>query len=479
MSMTARIGPYRVLRLINVGGQGGVYLGYDSRLQRRVAIKLYRLPSNRAQHKNLLKEAQLIASIESSKVVKIYDVIVGDENVALVMEYVPGCDLQDVLNETTLSAPSALSVATDLAAALAAARGEGIVHRDLKPRNVLVTTSGRVKLTDFGIASSANGANGASSTDVSNPNGRTEASASCISPEQYLGDDVDIRSDFFALGCLLYRMITSVQPFISEDRLDPDRLLNHSPPALDTLVPDLPAGLSQLVSSLLQKNPYDRPADTQQLRYALRDIARGVPLSVSGSLLEESRPYFRVESSSDLPLIMPTDLGRGGRSHFLLDRKFALDRFVPRSRLGRAAVLLCTAAAIALMAKVLFIPNQTRIHIDQPQTKFSSEVITPAEVSQGWIVEQIKIAVTDELGEIFVTGPVGATPVHTLFAAPGEPEPDEQLSVSLRCPGQWCLFSVSRSADDILVSRQAVLLSNMSIEHWRQTIQSVTRDLYP
>ncbi len=405
MPMSARIGPYRVLRLINAGGQGGVYLGYDSRLQRRVAIKLYRLPKERAQHKKFLREAQLVARIQSSRVVQIYDVIVGDENIALIMEYVPGCDLQEVLNEVTLSAASALSVATDLAAALAAARAQGIVHRDLKPRNVLVTTSGRVKLTDFGIASQ----NGAPESRA-----RIEASASCISPEQFLGKEVDLRSDLFALGALVYRMLTTIQPFMSEGRLDPDKLLTHTPPSLDALVPDLPAGLAQLVASLLQKEPEDRPADTQQLRYALREITRGVPLSVSGSLLEESRPYFRGESSSDVPLVMPDDLRRGGRSHFLLNQKFSLGRFIPRTSLARLAMAMGTFALIAVVVKVLLIPSQTRIHIEQPVTKFSSEVITPREVSELWVIEQVKIAVSGEVGEIFVTGPVGATPVRTL-----------------------------------------------------------------
>lgn len=469
MSMTARIGPYRVLRLINEGGQSGVYLGYDSRLQRRVAIKLYRLPEEHAQHKKLLSEARLVASIQSSRVVQIYDVIVGDENLALIMEYVPGCDLQDVLNETTVSTASVLSIATDLAAALAAARAQGIVHKDLKPGNILVTTSGRVKLTDFGIASSV------SSSDSSD---RPLASASCVSPEQYLGGDVDLRSDFFALGCLLYRMLTSVNPFMSDGRLDPDKLISHNPPSLNTLVPDLPAGLALLVTRLLQKDPEDRPADTQQVRYALREISRGIPLSVSGSLQLESRPFFREESSSDLPLIMPADLRRGGRSHFYLDQGINLGRMIPRSFLARAALVLSTSLAIAAVVQVLFVSDQTRVHIDQPQTKFSSEVVTQPQISELWIVEQIKIAAASELGEIFFTGPVGATPVRTLFANTEERAADEQLAVSLRCPGQWCLFSVRRRAKNITVSRQAVILSGMSVEHWRQTIQGVTRDLY-
>ncbi len=90
MAVDNRVGPYRILRLINRGGQGSVYLGYDKRLHRRVAIKIYRLPARRAARKSLLREAQLIASIQSPKVVQIHDVIESSEHLALVMEYVPG-----------------------------------------------------------------------------------------------------------------------------------------------------------------------------------------------------------------------------------------------------------------------------------------------------------------------------------------------------------------------------------------------------
>jgi serine/threonine protein kinase len=93
VAVSTSIGPYQVLRLINQGGQGSVYLGYDSRLQRRVAIKIHPLPEDKRGREHILDEAQIIAAIHSNKVVQIYDVITGQRNMALVMEYVPGCDI--------------------------------------------------------------------------------------------------------------------------------------------------------------------------------------------------------------------------------------------------------------------------------------------------------------------------------------------------------------------------------------------------
>ena len=103
MAGEARVGPYRILRLVNRGGQGSVYLGYDKRLHRRVAIKIYTLPPARGERKRLLREAQLIASIQSPKVVQIHDVIESSEHLAMVMEYVPGWCIADTIPPPTIT----------------------------------------------------------------------------------------------------------------------------------------------------------------------------------------------------------------------------------------------------------------------------------------------------------------------------------------------------------------------------------------
>ena len=148
----ARVGPYRIIRLVNRGGQGSVYLGYDKRLQRRVAIKVYPLPVQRNSRRQLLKEARVVASLDSPRIVQIYAVIESQEHIAMVMEYVPGCDLEEFLTAVRPSLASILVIAGDLAAALSVARQQQIVHGDLKAGNVLIAADGRVTLTDFGIA---------------------------------------------------------------------------------------------------------------------------------------------------------------------------------------------------------------------------------------------------------------------------------------------------------------------------------------
>ena len=202
-----RIGPYRLIELIRRGGQGRVYLGYDDRLRRRVAIKLLSRPRSRLSRKQLVREARTVATLDSPHLVKIYDVVVVPPYLALVMEYVSGCDLEQLLTVTKLSQSSILSVASDLASALAAARRQGIVHGDLKAANVLITQDGRAKLTDFGIARDS-----AASADVG------AGSPSAISPEQLRGEPLDIRADLFALGCLMYRMLSGEHPYLRDGR---------------------------------------------------------------------------------------------------------------------------------------------------------------------------------------------------------------------------------------------------------------------
>ena len=244
-----RVGPYRILRLINRGGQGSVYLGYDARLRRRVAIKIYDLPAGRAARNALLQEARTIASLDSPRIVQVHDIIESLQHVALVMEYVPGCDLAEFLAVRQPSLSSVLTIAADIATALAVARQQHIVHGDIKPANVLIADNGRVKLTDFGIA------RGVGQTDSRQSSG---ASLVAMSPELYRGEALDVRSDLFVLGCLIYRMLGGESPFFSAGQLDVQWLLQRPPLPLEDKVPadvDVPPQLLALVAQLLQKNP--------------------------------------------------------------------------------------------------------------------------------------------------------------------------------------------------------------------------------
>ena len=332
MAVESRIGPYSIIRLIKRGGQGQVYLGYDRRLRRRVAIKIHRLPDSRRERRRMLREAQQVASIQSPRVVQIHDVIESREHLAMVMEYVPGCDLEELLREQRLSVASALTIGKDLAAALASARQQRLVHGDLKTSNVLVTEGGRAKLTDFGIARSADEPGYAESA----------GSLSALSPEQLQGRTLDVRTDLFALGCVMYRTLCGVHPFYRNDQFDARMLLEEEPVPLQERVPpeiELPAELVQLVAELLQKNPDDRPANTHRVRRLLRSASKQLPLATTDSLLREARPCFRAESQEDIPPRIPSGLRGRGRSR--LDAGRWRDRFLRlrwSARLGLASL---------------------------------------------------------------------------------------------------------------------------------------------
>jgi serine/threonine protein kinase len=472
VSVSARIGPYRVLRLINAGGHGRVYLGYDSRLRRQVAIKVHHTADAQGGSKRQRREAQLVASIDSPRVVKIHDLVVGSDNIALIMEYVPGVDLEELLGNVRLSIVHVLTIATDLAAALASARRQHITHGDVKARNVLVTTSGRVKLTDFGI--SRRGSHAADDA-------REAGSASCVSPEQYRGLPIDVRSDLFALGCLMYRMLTGRAPFVINGQLDVRALLEDMPTPVEELVADLPKGLSQLVASLLQKEAAQRPRDTQPVRCELRKILKELPLSASGTLFAVSERFFRKEFLEDLPPAVPPDLQRGRLSllhPFQLDKLASWRGLFARQNVPHILALVAIAVVSLSILAVQLYPGDTRLHIEQPVIQIESGMLIPAGVSPHWLVGQIEHAAKARLGSVIVAGPVGGRESRTLRAS-AQHYNEEHMTVALRCRGQWCLLVLARPRVEGVSSKQAVLLPEMPLSEWSRNIQALTLQLFP
>lgn len=469
-----KVGPYRILRLVNRGGQGAVYLGYDERLRRRVAIKIYALPRERSARKRLLQEAQLIASIQSPKVVQIHDVIESREHLAMVMEYVPGCDLEQFLAIVRPSLASILTICADVAGALTVARQQRIVHGDIKAANVLIAENGRVKLTDFGIAGHVAAA------------GAQSGSLSCVSPEQYCGKPLNERSDLFSLGCLLYRMIAGTAPFCRDGRLDSRALLEHEPPPLtQQLSADapLPRELLQLAAALLQKEPQDRPSSTRVVRQALRRVARTIPLSASNKLLEEAQPCFRPESIEDMPPDIPAALGRAGRSALGSAGSARARRWWSGLRAWRRPV---AGAAFCIVAGLLYVialpPGETGVHIAAPVVRLAEGAEIPAGISSRWLVEEVTAAMRERLGPLRVSGPVGATPVTTFYADPQMREPalpGQELQLGLRCIDLFCVFMVTRQWQGRQVNQQAVLFPDMSSQQWSDIVRSTTLALFP
>jgi TolB-like protein/Flp pilus assembly protein TadD len=274
---------YRITDRLGAGGMGEVYRATDSKLGREVALKV--LPAEMASSPERLerfrREARVVAALNHPHIVTIYSVEEADGVHFLTMELVEGQPLDRVVPEGGLPAPQILEIATALAEALAAAHEKGIVHRDLKPANVMVTSDGRVKVLDFGLAKITASEQAASAdselpTDVQTREGVVMGTVPYMSPEQVSGLKVDHRTDVFSLGVLLYEMAAGRRPFQGRSSAElASAILRDTPPALEASRSDLPDGLRRVITRCLQKEPGDRFPTAREAAEALRDLRSG------------------------------------------------------------------------------------------------------------------------------------------------------------------------------------------------------------
>jgi len=470
--MDNTVGCYRILRLIGRGGQGSVYLGYDSRLQRRVAIKVYPMPNRRKMRKALLHEARLIATIKSPRVVKIHDIVESVSHLALVMEYVPGCSLEEYLARVRPSVASTVRVGLDIAAALALARRRRIVHGDIKASNVLIGDNGRAILTDFGIAAGDSDARG------------QQASLSALAPEQLFDNVVDERTDLFALGALLYRMLTGEHPFYRNGRSDAKTLIEGTYcPVSDRVsgAVELPEQLVRLVDSLLQKNPGDRPRSSRSVRSVMRDVLHNLPVSTRNSLIVEARPCFRRESRGKLPanlfrdldVRMGSDLGVSG----LTRRVFQWMQISG----WRTRVTTATLALVLIGIVIGDYQRVTPVRFSEPITEFGGNPAVPYEVSPHWLLGQVKAVLDEQWGRTRIIGHVGVQLDTNVYAKPWSPGRwatlAQAIDVTLRCERVVCVFAITRQQGSQEFRQQTVLLADMPLRQWRHVVRDTTRSV--
>ncbi len=461
------VGPYRLLHVLKRGGQGTVYRGYDDRLQRQVAIKLYSQPSGRVERKQLLREAQLVAVLDSPRMVKVFDVVVTKTHVALIMEYVPGCDLEDLLSAVDLSLHSILVVAADIASALATARQAGIVHGDVKASNILVTREGRAKLTDFGIAHSV-----AEESD-------SAGSPSAVAPEQYLGESCDVRTDLFALGCLLHRMLSGEHAFFSEGRLDSARLMAAERPVLDEFALDgseIGEPLRNLVAGLLQVRPEMRPENTHEVRRVIRSVKRSLPLQRSNTLRDEARPWFRRDQIS-----LPPDEARNASYRPPPPRVLSVEfwkRLWARYPRRLAATIAFVSLGVAISLWVFLQPE--RVHFTPPVYSVSSGAVIPRRFDVDTVRAALMAAASKAFERVEFSGE-GVTIQRTFSTAPA-PDllalSDEHLDIFLRCNRDVCLLDLVRNHDRDTRTAQVTLLSDDGAEHWQRATLRAANSLY-
>ena len=276
-----RLGPYEVVSALGAGGMGEVYRARDTRLGREIALKA--LPEGVASDPGRLKrferEARATAALSHANVITVFDVGSEDGRAFVVTEILDGTTLGARLRRGPLPVREALSLAAQAARGLAAAHAKGIVHRDVKPENLFLTTSGTLKVLDFGLASLHSGdpTHSAETTD-SNPTGPGSVlgTVSYMSPEQAKGLSIDPRSDLFSLGVVLHEMLSGRHPFKRTSSAETvSAILRDEPPDLATLERSVPGAVEQLVSRCLEKRPEDRFQTASDLALALDLLARG------------------------------------------------------------------------------------------------------------------------------------------------------------------------------------------------------------
>jgi eukaryotic-like serine/threonine-protein kinase len=269
---------YRLGEEIGRGGMGVVYRATDTRLGRAVAIKT--LSPDTAVDPNrfrrFLQEARAASALNHPNIVTIHDIEQRDGDTFIVMELVEGEPLDRIIARGPLPVSSVLDYSLQIASALEAAHAGGIVHRDIKPANVIVTGAGLVKLLDFGVAKLFEHAPSAE-TMTALATGRATAigTPAYMSPEQAEGRVVDGRSDIFALGCVIYEMLTGRRPFSGESSFALiSAILRDRPPPLRAARPDAPRALQGITDRALAKDPADRYPTAGHLRSNLDSLRR-------------------------------------------------------------------------------------------------------------------------------------------------------------------------------------------------------------
>jgi Tol biopolymer transport system component len=288
-----RLGPYEILAPIGAGGMGEVYKAKDTRLDRFVAIKV--LPEHLAKHPESLarfeREAKAVAALNHAHITALFDIGRERETVYAVMELLEGQTLRAKLEDGPLSPRLATELAIQMAQGLAAAHGKGVVHRDLKPANLWITSDGRLKILDFGLAKQLTLAGPGSGsflpTEIAAAGPQTEkgmilGTMGYMSPEQVRGEAVDARSDLFSFGVVLFEMLTGKRAFGRDTAADTmAAILKEDPPALHEASNPPPIPLRKVVEHCLEKLPARRFQNAEDLAFALGNLSDASGATIS------------------------------------------------------------------------------------------------------------------------------------------------------------------------------------------------------
>jgi serine/threonine protein kinase len=297
--------PYELLEKLGAGGMGQVYRARDTRLNRVVAVKALKadLVCTPEQRRRFLQEAQAASALNHPNIVTIHDMVSENGRELMVMEYVSGSSLREMIPPGGMPVEQILHYGVQLADALTAAHGAGIIHRDLKPGNIMVTERGLVKILDFGLAKLpaeliCEDSETRASTAPLTVEGTLLGTVAYMSPEQAEGRPVDTRSDIFSLGSVFYEMATGQRAFDRGNTISTlTAVLRDEPRPIVEAAPDVSPELQEIILRCLRKNPDERWQDAVDIYRALLALKQS---SDSGSLLQ-SRLGLRLPPQASSP----------------------------------------------------------------------------------------------------------------------------------------------------------------------------------
>src|SRR5947208_11999390 len=274
---------YKIGSLLGEGGMGEVYLAQDTKLDRKVAIKFLpeRLVADEQARKRLVREALAAAKLDHPNICSIYEVGEDDGRSFIVMQHVEGETLDVRMKRKPLDLSESLSLASQLADALAEAHTHGIIHRDIKPSNIIITPRGQAKVMDFGLAKSLS-TTGAIDTEAATQSlltapGTVIGTVPYMSPEQVKGEQLDARTDIFSFGVVLYEAISGQQPFAGASAAaTASAIVTHEPAPLARFAPDIPAEVQLIVRKCLEKNRERRYQTIREVALDLDSCRREV-----------------------------------------------------------------------------------------------------------------------------------------------------------------------------------------------------------
>jgi serine/threonine protein kinase len=387
--MTVLAARYELLDKIGEGGMSVVWRARDRELDREVAVKLLRssVAGDPAQSRRFHREARALAALAHEHIVRIFDYVSNDEQSFLVMEYVAGDNLaRTTRDRLPLAIGEAAACLKPVARALAYAHANGVVHRDLTPSNILVEREGgRVVTTDFGLARIARGTGSLTATGV------LLGTPEYWSPELALGRDSGAAADVYALGCILFLLLSGRLPFEGEDRLAVGlRRAHDDAPSLNSVLPDAPASVAALVDSLLARDPERRP-DASLVAEKLDELAdapAGRPAVAVGDSAGEERTVALGSERPTTQLSQPASRPR---------RSWARRRVLIGLAASIAVVVAALVAAGEVRSPLLRVPNvvslqegtaRAQIARSLPAATVSVQRIYSTQVGPGLVIRQ-------------------------------------------------------------------------------------------